>query len=82
MLLPERGSAPWFGSIATQADKYFVIGKKIDFDGGNSSSNILCGHHTHGSVFFLFGAEAIKRITESGLPGHLVTVDWFKPRGV
>ena len=73
LLLPERGSAPWFGRIAESADKYFVIGKKINFDGGSSSSNI-------GSIFFLFGEEAIKRITESGLPGHLVTVDWFKPR--
>lgn len=74
LLLPERGSAPWFGKLAEQSDKYFVIGKKINFDGGSSSSNI-------GSVFFLFGEEAIKRINESGLPGHLVHIEWFKPRG-
>lgn len=74
LLLPERGSAPWFGRLAEKADKHFVIGKKINFEGGNSSSNI-------GSVFFLFGKEAIKRMTESGLPGHLNTVEWFNPRG-
>lgn len=73
LLLPERGSAPWFGRIAKECDKYFVIGKKINFIGGTSSSNI-------GSVFFLFGMEAIKRINASGLPGHLVNVEYFKPR--
>lgn len=73
LILPERGSAPWFGPLAEKAGMYFVMGKKINFEGGNSSNNI-------GSVLFPFGKEAIKRIENSGLPGHFVNVRWFKPR--
>lgn len=73
LLLPERGSAPWFGEVAKEANKYFVMGKKINFIGGSSSNNI-------GSVLFLFGDLAVKRIYNSGLCGHLVTVNFFIPR--
>ena len=73
LLLPERGSAPWFGPLAKVAGKYFVMGKKINFDGGSSSNNV-------GSVFFLFGNEAETRILNSCLPGHLVMVYFFNPR--
>jgi hypothetical protein len=73
LILPERGSAPWFGPLSIAAKMYFVMGKKINFDGGSSSNNL-------GSVFFLFGSEAIKRIENSGLPGHLNEVKWFNPR--
>ncbi len=73
LILPERGSAPWFGPIAESSRHYFVMGKKINFIGGSSSNNI-------GSVLFLFGPEAISRIEKSGLPGHLVNVMWFKNR--
>lgn len=73
LLLPERGSAPWFGPLAEKADAYFVMGKKINFIGGTSSNNL-------GSVMFLFGDEAVKRVRESGLPGHLVEVRYFRPR--
>src|SRR5690348_7550031 len=34
LLLPERGSAPWFGPLAQEAGSYFVMGKKINFIGG------------------------------------------------
>lgn len=67
LLLPERGSAPWFGSLAQNAGNYFVMGKKINFIGGLSSNNV-------GSCLFLFGDEAKNRILASGLPGHLVSV--------
>lgn len=67
LLLPERGSAPWFGPLAQNAGNYFVMGKKINFIGGSSSNNI-------GSCLFLFGSEAKKRILASKLPGHLVSV--------
>jgi hypothetical protein len=73
LILPERGSAPWFGELAKVTGKYFVMGKKINFDGGNSSSNI-------GSVLFPFGKEAVKRIKNSNFSGHFVTVAWFTPR--
>lgn len=73
LLLPERGSAPWFGPVAKAAGKYFVTGKKINFIGGPSSNNV-------GSVLFLFGCEAINRICSASLPGHLVTVNFFVPR--
>ncbi|MCT4602493.1 MAG: phage N-6-adenine-methyltransferase [Marinifilum sp.] len=73
LLLPERGSAPWFGPLAMRAQKYFVMGKKINFIGGNSSNNI-------GSVLFPFGTEAELRIKNSGLPGHFVQVEFFNPR--
>lgn len=73
LLLPERGSAPWFGKLATACDKYFVMGKKINFVGGPSSNNV-------GSVLFIFGEDALRRVKESGLPGHLVNVEYFTPR--
>lgn len=73
LILPERGSAPWFGPLAIEATKYFVMGKKINFIGGPSSNNL-------GSVLFPFGHKAIKRIEQSGLPGHFNSVAWFTPR--
>lgn len=73
LILPERGSAPWFGPLAESCTNYFVMGKKINFIGGPSSNNL-------GSVLFLFGSEAVRRIEASGLPGHLIDVQWFKPR--
>ncbi|WP_299136359.1 DNA N-6-adenine-methyltransferase [uncultured Tenacibaculum sp.] len=73
LILPERGSAPWFGPLAKACKKYFVMGKKINFEGGSSSNN--CG-----SALFLFGDEAVNRINNSGLPGHLNEVQWFKSR--
>ena len=73
LLLPERGSAPWFGPLAEKCGKYFVMGKKINFDGGPSSNNI-------GSVLFPFGDEAIEKIANSNLPGHYNSVLWFNPR--
>lgn len=73
LMLPERGSAPWFGKLAEKAGSYFIMGKKINFDGGSSSNNL-------GSALFLFGSEAIERIKNSGLPGHLNKVQYFNPR--
>lgn len=73
LILPERGSAPWFGPLAMQVGSYFVSGKKIDFVGGSSSNNI-------GSVLFPLGKEAVSRIENSGLPGHWVQVKWFRTR--
>lgn len=73
LILPERGSAPWFGPLAEKCGCYFVMGKKINFEGGNSSNNL-------GSILFPFGSDAIKRIKESNLPGHMVKVEWFRQR--
>lgn len=73
LILPERGSAPWFGPLAIAAGCYFVMGKKINFIGGPSSNNL-------GSVLFPFGEVAIGRIKYSGLPGHFVKVEYFKQR--
>lgn len=73
LLLPERGSAPWFGPLAEKARFYFVLGRKINFIGGSSSNNI-------GSVLFPFGELAIERIIKSGLPGHFNEVLYFNPR--
>ena len=73
LILPERGSAPWFGPLANDAGSYWVMGKKINFIGGPSSNNL-------GSVLFLFGKEARARILASGLPGHLVDVLGYRPR--
>ncbi len=73
LLLPERGSAPWFGPLAKASGKYFVMGKKINFIGGTSSNNV-------GSVLFPFGEVATQRIINSGLPGHFVSVEWFRSR--
>lgn len=73
LLLPERGSAPWFGPLAMYCGRYFVMGKKINFIGGSSSNNV-------GSVLFPFGDEAIAKIKNSGLSGHFVNVEYFNPR--
>lgn len=73
LLLPERGSAPWFGPLAEAAGNYWVMGKKIDFDGGSSSNNL-------GSALFLFGNTAVNRVLTSYLPGHLVRVVTYRPR--
>lgn len=73
LILPERGSAPWFGPLAYAAGHYWVMGKKINFVGWPSSNNL-------GSCMFLFGEEAVARLTESGLPGHLVQVKSFRSR--
>ena len=73
LLLPERGSTPWFGPLAEASGKYFVMGKKINFEGGSSSNPT-------GSVLFPFGEEAVKRIYESGHPGHFNNVEYFRPR--
>lgn len=73
LILPERGSAPWFGTLAESCGMYFVSGKKINFLGGPSSNNL-------GSILFPFGLEAKARIESSGLPGHLVEVKWCRSR--
>ena len=73
LILPERGSAPWFGPLAEAAGMYFTMGKKINFIGGSSSNNL-------GSVLFPFGARARGRISMSGLPGHFSKVISFTPR--
>lgn len=73
LILPERGSAPWFGPLAAKVGTYFVMGKKINFEGGSSSNNV-------GSVLFPFGDLAINRIGTSVLPGHFVEVKWFRSR--
>jgi len=73
LLLPERGSAPWFTPLAASAGAYWVMGKKINFVGGQSSNNV-------GSVLFLFGREAARRIIDCELPGHLVRVAMFRER--
>jgi hypothetical protein len=72
LVLPERGSAPWFGYLAQSVGCYFVMGKKIDFLGGSSSNNI-------GSCLFPIGA-GFERIIKSGLPGHMVRVVHYNPR--
>lgn len=73
LILPERGSAPWFGPLARSCRNYFVMGKKINFIGGSSSNPL-------GSILFPFGHEAIDRIVFSNLPGHMNHVNWFRPR--
>ncbi len=73
LILPERGSAPWFGPLSMAADAHFIMGKKINFIGGPSSNNV-------GSSLFLFGDEAIYRIGMTLLPGHLNKVQFFNPR--
>jgi len=73
LVLPERGSAPWFGPLALTAGKYFVMGKKINFLGGPSSNNL-------GSVFFPFGPKAVERVRTWELPGHLVSVEFYNVR--
>lgn len=75
LLLPERGSAPWFGPLAENAGHYWVMGQKINFVGGPSSNNL-------GSCMFLFGKDAVQRLMDSGLPGHLVETKHFRGRGV
>jgi hypothetical protein len=73
LLLPERGSAPWFGPLAKAAGNYFVMGKKINFIGGPSSNNL-------GTVLFALGDEARRRLIDTTLPGHFVEVVKFTPR--
>lgn len=73
LILPERGSAPWFGPLVEAIGSYFVMGKKINFIGSTSSNNL-------GSVLFPFGEIAKQRINNSGLPGHFVDVKYFRPR--
>lgn len=73
LLLPERGSAPWFGPLAAKVGRYWVMGQKINFLGGPSSNNL-------GSVLFPIGPTALQRLCNSGLPGHLVEVKQFTPR--
>ena len=73
MVLPERGSAPWCGPLKEHTGFHFVMGKKINFEGGSSSNNL-------GSILFPFGSEAIERIKNSGLPGDFNKTLWFKPR--
>jgi len=73
LILPERGSAPWFGPLAEKCGAYFVMGKKINFIGGPSSNNL-------GSVLFPFGSLAVERIEKSGLPGHFVSVQYYRSR--
>jgi len=73
LLLPERGSAPWFGPLAKAAGQHFIMGKKIDFIGGTSSNNL-------GSVMFLFGYAAVDRMLSSGLPGHLNVTTFYNSR--
>ncbi len=73
LILPERLSAPWGAPLVSTAGAYFVMGKKINFLGGSSSNNL-------GSILIPFGKEAVKRIENSGLPGHFNEVKWFKPR--
>ena len=75
LILPERGSAPWFGPLAEAAGCYFVMGKKINFVGGPSSNNL-------GSCLFPFGLDAKNRLLNSGLPGHFVEVKKFRARNV
>jgi len=67
LILPERGSAPWFGPLAKEAGAYWVMGKKINFIGGPSSNNL-------GSVLFLFGNEAKRRLLNSELCGHYTDI--------
>ena len=73
LILPERGSAPWFGPLAMAAGAYMVMGKKINFVGGPSSNNL-------GSVLFPFGLEARERLLNSKLPGHFVEVTNYRAR--
>lgn len=73
LLLPERGSAPWFGPLAKYCGAYFVMGRKINFIGGSSSNNL-------GTVLFPIGGYAANILYMSPLPGHFVTVSHFRPR--
>lgn len=73
LILPERGSAPWFGPLAQAAGSYWVMGKKINFVGGPSSNNL-------GSALFLFGEDARNRVLNSRLPGHFVNVTHYRAR--
>lgn len=73
LILPERGSAPWFGPLAMSAGNYFVMGQKINFVGGPSSNNL-------GSALFLFGDEAYRRVRDSRLPGHFAAASYYRER--
>lgn len=74
LLLPERGSAPWFGQLAHITGYYWVMGKKINFVGGTANGNNI------GSVLFPFGTVARNRILQSKLPGHFVKVVKYNTR--
>ena len=73
LLLPERGSAPWFGPLAIEATALFVMGKKINFIGGPSSNNL-------GTVLFLFGEEMLDRLNSCHLPGTLLFPHRYRNR--
>lgn len=73
LLLPERGSTPWHGPCADTCRRHFTMGKKINFEGGSSSNPT-------GSTLFIFGDEAVQRIIDSGLPGTLNKVEFYRPR--
>lgn len=73
LLLPERGSSPWFGPLAEWCGYYFVLGRRINFVGGQSSNNL-------GSVLFPFGAKARIILSAGVLPGHFVCVKKFISR--
>jgi len=73
LLLPERGSAPWSAPLSNSCKYRWTMGRKINFEGGNSSNN--CG-----SVLFLFGDEAIDRVISSSLPGTLDKTLLYHPR--
>lgn len=73
LLLPERGSAPWFGALADACGVYFVMGKKINFIGGKSSNNV-------GSCLFPLGHMGRRRLQGCELPGLLVVVASYRSR--
>lgn len=73
LLLPERGSTPWHGPCAEACKYHFTMGKKINFEGGSSSNPT-------GSTLFIFGSEALQRIIDSGLPGTLNRVEFYRGR--
>lgn len=73
LLLPERGCSPWFGPLAGATGRHFVMGKKIDFEGGASSNPT-------GTCLFPFGVQAYRRLLKCGLPGHMNRVEWVTPR--
>ncbi len=41
LLLPERSSAPWFMKVIPYCSWVFYFGKKINFEGGPSSNNVV-----------------------------------------
>lgn len=73
LLLPERGSTPWHGPCADECKFHFTMGIKINFEGGSSSNPT-------GSTLFLFGDEAKQRVADSGFPGTMNRVEFFRAR--